>query len=330
MHEFITPVGRLVQGSFKLEPKVDPNTNQPKLNDQGVPVKECFFALAIPKTDPNFNTVWAAMSAAAREKYPTIFDANGNCTNPKFSWKYQDGDGVDGNGQSVKDKPGFAGHHILKFATQYPPKCYPHGKYDAMNQYADPDQHIKRGYYIRVAGMVRDNGVDLNNRNGHRPGIFLSPNLVEFIAFGEEIQSGPDASKVFGGAAPIGALPAGASATPLVGSAGPQGGPSLPGGTPGTPSLPGAASGPVGGPSLPGAGPVAQGGPSLPGSGPAATGGPVLPGSGPSLPAGPGAPPTGPQYVMQPSAGGMTREQLLAQGWTDALLLQHGHMVQAG
>lgn len=33
-----------------------------------------------------------------------------------------------------------------------------------------------------------------------------------------------------------------------------------------------------------------------------------------------------PTYVMCPSAGGATREQMHAVGWTDELLLKHGHM----
>ena len=30
---------------------------------------------------------------------------------------------------------------------------------------------------------------------------------------------------------------------------------------------------------------------------------------------------------MTPKAGGATYEQMIAAGWTDALLIQHGHML---
>lgn len=43
--------------------------------------------------------------------------------------------------------------------------------------------------------------------------------------------------------------------------------------------------------------------------------------------AGAAAAPSGPTYIMQPSANGATRESLLAAGWTDAALIQAGHMV---
>jgi hypothetical protein len=140
--------------------------------------------------------------------------------------------------------------------------------------------------------------------------LYVSPNLVELVAFGDEIVSGPDASKVFGGAA-IASLPPGASATPILPAAGsaPNGltPPGLPGIGGGTVAI-GGAAGPL--PGLPGAALPAVGSP------------PGLPGM-PGL----GAPPTI-QYIMQPSAQGATREALHGLGWTDDMLIQHGHMVK--
>ena len=46
-----------------------------------------------------------------------------------------------------------------------------------------------------------------------QPGVYLNHSMVEFIGHGVEIITGPDAAAVFGGAP--GALPAGASATPV-------------------------------------------------------------------------------------------------------------------
>lgn len=47
----------------------------------------------------------------------------------------------------------------------------------------------------------------------------------------------------------------------------------------------------------------------------------------PAPPAPPAAPPAAPQYQMTQAAGGYTRDQLLAQGWTDATLVEHGMML---
>ena len=289
--EFTTPVGRLVQGSMSLQNKTDMQTNQPKVDPAtGLPIKEIFFALAIAKNDPALPAFVATLSAAAHSEFPHLFDAAGNMTNPQFSWKIQDGDGVDNNGQSVATKPGFAGHMIFKFGTRFPVRCYHKGKYDPMQQIQNPDEVIKRGYYIRVAGMVRGNGVAPSDRQ-KKPGIMLSPSMVELVAYGDEIQSGPDASAVFG-AAPVNSLPPGATEAPAMGVPAPQvPAPQVPMATMTAP--------PMGIPAMPVPPPVAI----------------------------PVTPPAGPAYVMTPAAQGATREQLIAQGWTDETLLQHGLMV---
>ena len=299
--EFLTPVGRLVQGGIEMRDKTDDN-GQKVLDAQGNVVKECFIAVAFAKTDQAFNALYAQMVAVAKSEFPHLFDAAGNCTHPRFSWKLQDGDGVDSNGQSVANKPGFAGHWILKMQTRFLPKCFHEGKFDPAQQIPNPHEVIKRGYFIRVAGTLAGNGVKPGEQRV--PGIFISPNLVSFVAYGPEIQSGPDATKAFG-AAPVGALPAGATATPALGG-------------------PAATPGPMGGPAaLPTAGVATPTPGALPG--PAA----AMPTPG-ALP-GPAAP-AGPQYQMTAAAQGASREQLLnaGLGWTDELLLQQGLMVKIG
>ena len=294
--EFISPVGRLVQGSISLEIKKDMDTDQPVLGDDGQPIRECYVAIAIPKNDPGLPAFYALFTQTARAEFPHLFDAAGNCTHPRFAWKVQDGDGRDASGKSVADKPGFAGHFIFKMGTRYLPKCFHHGKYDPAQQIQNPTEVIKRGYYVRVVGKISGNGVKPNDRAN--PGLYVSPELIELVGYGEEIVSGPNAAGVFG-RAPAVALPPGASATPVV---------STPGLAPNAPALPGL---PVSAPALPGV--------------------PALPGA-PVMPTLPGAPalPLPPQFVMQPSAMGATREALHAQGWTDDLLIQHGYMVKVG
>jgi hypothetical protein len=313
--ELVTPVGRFVQGSITLEVKNDPTTNKPKLAEDGSPIKECFIAIAIRKDDPQVGAFFQAITTQARAEFPHLFDAAGNCTHPKFAWKIQDGDGVDQNGKSVKDKPGFAGHWVFKTNTRFLPKCYHYGKYDPAQMIQNPEEVIKRGYYVRLGLRISGNGVTPQDRT-QVPGMFLSPNLVELVAFGEVIVGGPDAQETFGKAAPITALPPGASAAPIVGAPTPASG-GLPGLAP--PPMPG------GTPALPALHPAM----------PAATGMPAIggPAAGPPVAHRPQLappPPAGPVFVMQPSAMGATREQLHAQGWTDDLLIQHGHMMRVG
>lgn len=292
--QFITPVGRLVQGSMSLQPKKD-DKGQPVLDDKGQPVHECFLAIAVRKDDPGLAAFYGQFTTQARASFPHLFDAQGNCTHPRFAWKIQDGDGTDKNGQSVANKPGFAGHWIFKMATRYAPRCFHHGKYDPSQQIQNPDDVIKRGYYIRVSGSIDGNGVGAN-AGAAVPGLYVSPNLVELVAFGEEIVSGPDASAVFGGNAITSPLPAGASSVPKVAAAAPPSNLA-------PPALPGAAA------------PAAM---------PAAPGLPAAPAAMPAPPA------AGPVFQMQPSAQGASREALLANGWTDDQLIAAGHMIRVG
>jgi len=305
--EVMSPVGRLVQGSLSLEKKIDPQTNKPKLDEQGNEIMECYISLAIAKNDPGLPAFYGAIVAQARQDFPHLFDAAGNCTHPQFAMKVQDGDGRDSNGKSVADKPGFAGHFIFKMATRYLPKCFYEGKFDPAQQIQNPTEVIKRGYYIRVNVYVSGNGVKPNETN-KKPGIYLSPNLVSLVGYGEVIQGGPDAAKTFGAAGAPVHIPAGMSQTPVVGAGAAI--PALPG-LPATPALPG----------LPAPAGVAV--PALPAlPTPAA-----LPGL-PPLPGVPAAPVAhAPVFTMTAKAQGLTREQMHAQQWTDALMLEHGYAV---
>lgn len=304
--DFVTPIGRLVQGGFTLEPKVDMK-GAPVMDDKtGLQVKENFIALAIPKTDPGVNALYAILFAQAKAEFPHLFNAAGQCTNPKFAFKVQDGDGYDTNGKSVADKPGFAGNWIFKFATRYLPKCYYEGKFDPTQQIQNPQDIIKRGYFIRIMGTCRGNGVTPQSPGNAVPGLFLSPNLVSFVAFGEEIVGGADAAREFG-AAPIGALPPGASAMPVGAASGAPAGLTAP-------PMPGAAAAPP----MPGTPPVTAA-PPMPGM----TAAPPMPG----MTAAP--PPAAPVYTMTALAQGATREAMIGVGWTDEAMLAQGYMIKS-
>ena len=325
--DVVSPIGRFVQGSLTLETKNDPQTNKPKLDADGQPIKECFIALAIRKDDPGLPAFYQAIVDQAKAEFGHLFNAQGQMTHPQFAWKIQDGDGTDYQGKSVADKEGWPGHWIFKMATRYLPRCFHAGKYDPTQMIQNPEQVIKRGYYIRVNVRVSGNGVKADDRL-NKPGMYLSPNLIELVAYGQEIIGGPDASKAFGSTPLPAHLPPGASPVPVGAPAAPVGGmPQL-----APPPQPGVALPPPGGvpvalPGLHPAMPAATGLPAI--GGPAI--GPPAPHLAPPPPVQLAPPvPTGPVYQMTASAMGATREQLHAQQWTDELLLQHGHMVRIG
>ena len=66
---------------------------------------------------------------------------------------------------------------------------------------------IRRGHFVRCTLSFRGNGADL------QPGIYVNLSSVERSYYGEELRGGPDGSEF--SEAPTGAMPAGASATPL-------------------------------------------------------------------------------------------------------------------
>lgn len=232
--DFNTPVGRIVQGSVVPQHEKNMDTNQPLFNPDGSPQMATFLAVAFPKVLPNgqrnteFDAFFAQLASTAAASWPALFPQGapqfpeytkpgqqGASINPKFSYKYQDGDGVDTNGKSVADKPGFAGHHIVKFYTAFPLRCFHEGKFAAHEEIQKADEVIKRGFWVRLFGEVKSNGAT----GTQVPGISIYPKLLSFVERGEEIASGPDAQAAFGNAALGWRPPASASPIPTPGAA---------------------------------------------------------------------------------------------------------------
>ncbi|QYW02507.1 hypothetical protein CPT_Silvanus_033 [Stenotrophomonas phage Silvanus] len=325
-----TPIGRIVQGGVELQPKTD-DDNKPVLDSNGNQVHECFIALAIPKNDPEFPAFYQQMHAVAQGNFPAKFDPATGQLRPgvRFAMKLQDGDGYDGNGKPVSDKEGFAGHWILKMATRFAPRCFPANRYDPASEMQEPGKVIKRGHWIRCSVVIDGNGVEDNNTKAVQ-GLFISPNLIEYVGIGDEITSGPSAADVFG-AAPIAQLPPGVRPVGNIATVGNPGAlptaATLPPPT-GTPALP-----PVGAPVQTPALPAVQT-PALPAVAAAPVQTPALPPVGvPTLPpltapvqAAPAVPTYGPGPNLPP---GMTVEMALAQpGYTPDVLKAHGYIVQ--
>ena len=198
----LTPVGRIVAGNPMLrEPVIDKKTNQQKLDKNQQPMFSSWMHLAIPKTDPGFPEFWAWVQQTAVGAWP-----GGESTWPAFAWKYIDGDtGVNTKNAPYNVKPGYAGCHVLKFSTTLPIPVVDNTP--DRNPITDPNA-IKTGYYIQVNAGVS------GNMSTDSPGVYMNPDLVAFVGYGEEIiAQGADGKEVFG-TAPM-ALPMGASATPL-------------------------------------------------------------------------------------------------------------------
>ena len=278
MSDILFPVGRMIGGSvYKAQPVLD-NFKKPKLNADGTPRTEFNFGVAIPKQGeahwsqtPWGAQVWGVGSAA----HPA------NHKNPSYAWKIVDGDSTTPNkaGRIPSDQEGYKGHWIIWFKQSWAPKLVTD---KGTVQLIEPDQ-IMPGYYVEVFGSVVGNGTSPT------PGVYINPQAVNRVAFGEKLATASvDTSSVGFGAGP---LPAGASVTPIGGGFNPQ-------------PAPVAAWQPP-------ANPVS------------AAPNPAFLAVPPTPPA-PPAPPSEP--VLTAKAGGATYSQMISAGWKDAQLREHGYL----
>jgi hypothetical protein len=202
--EVKTGVGRIVWGSpAKAQVKKQqegPQKGQPVLKD-GQPVNQWAFGVAFPKAEFQA-TIWPAMSQEAASGYP-------NGTPPRFAWKYQDGDGIDSNGQPFNKREGYAGCYVLTISSEaFAPPVY---KFEN-GAYRQLEPHeIKTGDYVAVALKFVVNVPAQGST--HTPSLYVNPVAIEFVGYGKEIQNGPDPMSLFGGQQRQ--LPPGASATPI-------------------------------------------------------------------------------------------------------------------
>lgn len=311
---FTTPVGRLVMGSL-YTPQTTNMEGQPLTvksgPNAGQPTVKYFFALAIPKGGEQHwsQTEWGQkILSAGQQGFP-----QGQWQTPTFAWKCVDGDSAVPNakGKANNTREGYPGNWVLSFSSQFAPKIY---NKDGSAAIVEPGA-VKLGYYVQVNADVDGNGSLL------KPGVYLNHNMVALSGFGPEIQVGPDPAAAGFGAAP---LPAGASAAPVASFTPPVG---VPGAAPAVPlGFPpaGAAPAPFPGGIAPPASPssAVAAAPNYAFMGAQA---PAAPATVPALP--PPAPPIPAGPVMTAAANGATYAQMLAAGWTDATLRQHGMML---
>lgn len=281
MTEILTPVGRLVQGSVHdLEPVTDPVTKTPKLDKTGKPRNQCFFSIAVPKTQADWKQEpWGQIiTQVALGAFP-----NGQTMQATFAWKVVDGDSAipDKANKRPCDRQGFPGNWVLKFSGGYLPQLV-----NSTGEAPLPaGQRIELGDYIQVAGKVAGNG------SPQSPGVYLNHNAVAFTGYGQRIAYERDFSQVGFGQGPV---PAGVMAAPAAGM---------------------------------------TAAPALPQPAPAAAAAAYAAAPVPPNPAILQAPPAAPVPPAAPAPKQMTAkatgpyEAYIAQGWTDALLVQHGLMV---
>lgn len=298
----------------------------------GQATQKFFCAMAFRKDDPAFPAFYQLMVAEARKGFPHLFDAAGNCLNPRFSWKLVDGDSTipDEGGRAPCTKEGFPGHWVVRFQSSFAPRCFHQGHYAPQEQIQDMNL-IRRGYYGRVSGTIEANG------NTQKPGLYVNLSMFELSGQGVEIVSGPDAAAVFGGT-PVGALPPGATALPGVAPVGampgmPAPAAALPAAMPGMQpamQMPGMPAQPAAAPGLPAAMPGMTPVAPNPGilAGPAPAGAMPMPGM-PAPPAAVPMPPAAPAEPVKTATwpAGFTYAQMTGNGWTDALLRQNGYIV---
>ena len=214
--DFLTPVGRIVQGGL-WSGKTQDDEGQPLVfktgRNAGQPRTEYFFAMAIAKTDPGVAELMQTIKQRAHAEFPHLVLADGSCNMRDFSWKFEDGDSVEVNKRGVANntREGFPGHWVFKFSGSAAPNVVKKDAAGNITPVTNPDE-VKRGYYIQVYGDTSGNG------RQDSPGMYLNYTHIMFVAYGDEIASGPSAADACANA-PAAVLPAGASATPLAAQA---------------------------------------------------------------------------------------------------------------
>ncbi len=303
---FLSPIGRIVQGSVHQLRQATDDAGNPKViasgANAGQPQMELFFALAIEKQSPDWPAFKQQLDRVAQQAFP-----GGEWNSPNFSNKVIDGDGYDQSGQFNGAKEGFAGHWVVRFKTGYAIQAVKGGVT------LDP-KTIRCGDYVRVTGTVAGNGGGRAGGKGPRkPGLYLNPNGVEFFGYGQEIVAGPDVKEAFKAAPAPTYRPAGMSNTPVAGAAA--------AGAPAAPAMPAA-------PAAPAAPPLPPPVPGTPGNAFAFPGAAPAPAPAPA-PAGPAPCPRGaPAGFRMTDKGPWTYQQLIASSHTPESLLNENYMVR--
>lgn len=244
LENLLTPGGRLVMGS--LTEKADKDHTGATIPEAD---RRYFFGVAVPKNAPGVTELIGQLYQMAVTDYQSVplvmQQIQQGLAAKDFAWKIADGDAptYDKKTGQLRVTPDYMkGCYIFKFSTNFEiGACDVEGR--DINR-AD----IKRGDYVDVIF-----GALVNGKNDATAGLYLNPNAIRRLGFGEAIQTGQTASAAFAGRAA--AIPAGATQMPTAGTpmpaamGMPAANPSVPAGMPmGHVAMPVAAAVPVGAP----------------------------------------------------------------------------------
>lgn len=202
-NQVVIKSGRLLQGDC-FEGSDTDQQGRLRTDKSGNPKMQWYVGVAIPKTDPNFQEVYAKMQERAQLDQPNEFSLG------HFAWKLIDGDTPEYSG-----KAGFAGHYLIKLTSGFAPEVF-----NQQNQTITDKTAIKRGDFVQVLMSVKGNG----EPGTGKPGIYLNIHKIKLICYGDPISNGPSAETIFGELPAQ--LPQGGSQMP-VGGMMPIGGPAL-------------------------------------------------------------------------------------------------------
>ena len=311
-----SPAGRMVWGSLykpqttdydgkPLVTKTGPNAGQPRVDypfgvafPKGAEVAEAAAKGYAP------GMAWVLTEWGAKIYAKGYQDFPNQAGWPTFAWKVTDGDSNVPNrkGNKPVDSEGFPGHWVLRFGSGFPPNLY---TIVGQAPGARPTELLEKdvivpGYWVQVSFEVDGNGNDKN------PGVYINHKMVCLLGYAPVIASGSAPDPEAAGFGKGVTLPPGVSAAPPVAQQPPPVQPTAQAAQQPPPPAPAPQQPP---PPAPAPAPV-----------------PVVP--QPAILH--HAPPPPPQQVaakvMLPAAKGITYEAYIAQGWTDALLIQHGMM----
>lgn len=305
--KYTSPIGRIVQGNGLVgNPQTNDNTNTPKLGKNGEQLVNWYVSVAFDKANPKTGEMIAAIYTESARLFPALFPYGyqpaaradtqppinaGGCIRNDFAYKLVDGDGYDANGKAHALKEGWKGCWILKISTYAGAMRIVNGlsNNSPIGEVGVGPNHIKTGDFVVCCLDISSNGWKGDAQS--KPGIYMNPDLLQLVGYGDAIISGPNPDELLKGAAAAtgGYVPQGMSTTPTVAT--------LPGAAPlPTPVQPAGVAGPLPGIGLPQALPVAA---------------------------------AAPKYKISPEAAaqGLTKEALNAQGHTDESLLANGYLV---
>ena len=196
------PTGRFVSGSM-TEKRSKNNRNQ-----EIPPEDQRYeFGVTLSKTAPETAVFFQQLQAACHQAFvgkpqqatvgPYIDGWFTSMTG--FSMKVTDGDKPAAATGKVNENT--AGNYVVWFGSSFPPSCF-----DQAGQPVDAAA-IKRGYFVDGMCGINANG----NQPGDGIGIYMNPDLIRFIAQGDEIRGGPDFGAMLQNMPTPGALPPGAT-----------------------------------------------------------------------------------------------------------------------